>query len=153
MVLYFASNSPPDGFLECNGAILSSSTYPTLVALLGTTYGAYGQLPDLRAEFIRGWDHSRGIDPSRSFGSSQLDASERIQASLFATMFGGPSGGIPGWSASGAMYVSGDVQSIIRANSVYSSGYNTVGFDSSRVVKTASENRSRNVALLPCIKY
>jgi hypothetical protein len=40
---------------------------------LGTSFGVYGKLPDLRGEFIRGIDLSRGIDSGRVFGSIQLD--------------------------------------------------------------------------------
>ena len=39
----------------------------------GSVNGASFNLPDLRGEFIRGWDHSRGIDSGRVLGSSQTD--------------------------------------------------------------------------------
>jgi len=74
-VIWFASNTPPTGFLECNGASLSTTTYAALFAVVGYTFGGSGtsfNLPDLRGMFIRGWDHGRGADvntPSRVFGS------------------------------------------------------------------------------------
>jgi len=74
-VIWFASNTPPTGFLECNGAALSTTTYAALFAVVGYTFGGSGtsfNLPDLRGLFIRGWDHGRGADvntPSRVFGS------------------------------------------------------------------------------------
>lgn len=52
-VLYFANQTPPEGFLTCNGAAVSRSAYAALFAVLGTTYGAGDgettfALPDLR---------------------------------------------------------------------------------------------------------
>ncbi|MBS9437030.1 DNA-packaging protein [Photorhabdus noenieputensis] len=57
---------PPIGYLTCNGSAFNKLQYPKLAE-------AYpdGRLPDLRGEFIRGWDDSKGIDPSRSLLSWQ----------------------------------------------------------------------------------
>ncbi|EAR1914246.1 phage tail protein [Salmonella enterica subsp. enterica serovar Idikan] len=53
--------SAPDGWLKCNGAAFDSALYPALaVAYPG------GILPDLRGEFIRGWDDGRGVDSGRA---------------------------------------------------------------------------------------
>ncbi len=50
----------PNGWLECNGASLLRSDYPTLFAIIGTTFGAadgtHFNLPDLRGYFVRGMD-------------------------------------------------------------------------------------------------
>ncbi|MFY1779741.1 phage tail protein, partial [Escherichia coli] len=54
------SATPPAGWLKCNGAAFSSEMYPKLAK----AYPA-NKLPDLRGEFIRGWDDGRGIDPGR----------------------------------------------------------------------------------------
>ncbi|AKF12995.1 putative tail fiber protein [Sinorhizobium phage phiM19] len=75
-VMWFARNSAPAGFLKANGAAVSRTTYAALYAAIGTTFGAGDgsttfNLPDLRGEFIRGWDDGRGIDVSRVFGSAQ----------------------------------------------------------------------------------
>lgn len=66
----------PDGYLELAGQAISRTTYSALFALFGTTYGIGDgsttfNLPDLRGEFVRGWDHGRGIDTGRTLGSSQ----------------------------------------------------------------------------------
>nr|CGW64282.1 Gifsy-2 prophage tail fiber protein [Salmonella enterica subsp. enterica serovar Typhi] len=50
----------PEGWLKCNGAAFSSEMYPKLAKAYPTN-----KLPDLRGEFIRGWDDERGIDPGR----------------------------------------------------------------------------------------
>ncbi|AKZ65595.1 putative tail fiber protein [Sinorhizobium phage phiN3] len=75
-IMWFARNSAPSGFLKANGAAVSRTTYAALYAAIGTTFGAGDgsttfNLPDLRGEFIRGWDDGRGIDVSRVFGSAQ----------------------------------------------------------------------------------
>ena len=52
-IVPWSSSSVPSGFLECNGAAVSRSTYSALFAIVGTTYGAgdgattFG-LPDLQ---------------------------------------------------------------------------------------------------------
>lgn len=66
-VLAFAANSAPSGALVCNGAAVSRTTYVRLYNKIGTTFGVGDgsstfNLPDLRGEFIRGWDNSRGVD-------------------------------------------------------------------------------------------
>ncbi len=60
------SATPPTGWLKCNGAAFSSKKYPNLAKVYPTL-----KLPDLRGEFIRGWDDSRGIDTGRSLLSGQ----------------------------------------------------------------------------------
>ncbi|WP_440226384.1 phage tail-collar fiber domain-containing protein [Escherichia coli] len=60
------SETPPTGWLKCNGAAFSAEEYPVLAKAYPTN-----KLPDLRGEFIRGWDDSRGIDTGRSLLSSQ----------------------------------------------------------------------------------
>ncbi len=57
---------PPIGYLTCNGAFFNKLQYPKLAEVYPD-----GRLPDLRGEFIRGWDDGRGVDPSRSLLSWQ----------------------------------------------------------------------------------
>jgi phage-related tail fiber protein len=66
------------GYLECNGAEINRSTYSDLFNIIGANFGAGDgistfNIPDLRGEFIRGFDNGRGIDSGRSFGSFQND--------------------------------------------------------------------------------
>ncbi|WP_336716697.1 phage tail protein [Pantoea ananatis] len=56
----------PSGWLRCNGATFSASDYPQLAKAYPSL-----RLPDLRGEFIRGWDDGRGADPSRVLLSQQ----------------------------------------------------------------------------------
>ncbi|ADO47393.1 Tail Collar domain protein [[Enterobacter] lignolyticus SCF1] len=59
----------PVGWLKCNGAAFTASQYPKLAL----AYPAL-KLPDLRGEFIRGWDDGRGVDTNRAIGQWQGDA-------------------------------------------------------------------------------
>ena len=75
-VFCLAVSAVPADYLECNGAAVSRTTYAALFAVISTTYGAGNgsttfNLPDLRGEFVRGWDHGRGIDSGRSIANSQ----------------------------------------------------------------------------------
>ncbi|MDC3560058.1 tail fiber protein, partial [Escherichia coli] len=60
------SATPPTGWLKCNGAAFSAEEYPELAKAYPTN-----KLPDLRGEFIRGWDDGRGVDAGRQLLSSQ----------------------------------------------------------------------------------
>lgn len=78
MMPYAKSGTVPTGWLYCNGAAVSRASYAALFALIGTTFGAGDgattfNLPDMRGQFARGWDDARGLDPDRTFGSTQTD--------------------------------------------------------------------------------
>jgi microcystin-dependent protein len=76
-VMAFPTGIVPPGFLELDGSVQSTSTYPDLANYLGTTYSKGNEgtgnfrLPESRGEFLRGWDHGRGVDADRSMGSWQ----------------------------------------------------------------------------------
>ncbi|ELN3012897.1 tail fiber protein [Escherichia coli] len=56
----------PGGWLKCNGAAFTASQYPKLALVYPTLV-----LPDLRGEFLRGWDDGRGVDSGRTLLSTQ----------------------------------------------------------------------------------
>ena len=56
----------PAGWFECNGSMFNKNQFPKLAAAYPS-----GKLPDLRGEFIRGWDNGRGIDNTRNLLSTQ----------------------------------------------------------------------------------
>ena len=156
----FAMNSAPTGWLAANGSAVlrsGSSGYPALFAAIGTTYGAGNgsttfNLPDLRGEFVRGIDGGRGVDTGRVFGSAQLDQMQRITGSV------GVRAGNTGGSPLGAFVTSST--SGARPDGTLSGGaFNPMRFDSgnspnARVSATTDgETRSRNVAMLYCIKF
>lgn len=75
-IVEFAMNVVPFGYLECDGSAISRSTQSALFAAIGITWGAGDgsttfNIPDFRGEFRRGWDHGKGTDPARAFGTFQ----------------------------------------------------------------------------------
>jgi phage-related tail fiber protein len=73
MVSFFGNSTAPTGWISCTGAAISRSTYSDLFSAIGTTYGSGDgsstfNIPDMRGEFIRGWDGGRGVDSN--FGAS-----------------------------------------------------------------------------------
>ncbi|WP_336347023.1 phage tail protein [Pseudomonas monsensis] len=71
-----ATADAPKGWLKCNGAIVSRTQYAGLFAAIGTRFGVGDgsttfALPDLRGEFVRGWDDGRKVDNARALGSTQ----------------------------------------------------------------------------------
>lgn len=168
-VVYFAANSIPIGYLKCNGALVSTTAYPRLFEVIGYTYGGSGnqfRLPDLRGEFVRGFDDGRGIDRNRIFGSTQNSTGIRILLDKYAEGLGANSrygdgalaitgSNVDGFAEfetnhsalmrypqSGLVNVSSNSNFIV-ANAVYGRGAND---------NISFLTRSRNVALMPCIK-
>lgn len=71
-MLWFAGETAPYGWLECNGQEQLVSTYPALAAACGTLWGTpaggalYFKLPDFRGYFERGWAHEATTDPDKA---------------------------------------------------------------------------------------
>ncbi|HFU7353450.1 TPA: tail fiber protein [Escherichia coli] len=132
------SATPPTGWIKCNGAAFTASQYPKLAL----AYPAL-RLPDLRGEFIRGWDDGRGIDSGRGVLSSQSSAQKNIIGSVtgLAVLENGTDRGAIriATSANPGRWVVGESGSgLIR----------DLTFDSSRVegMTVADEVRPRNIA-------
>ena len=153
MVAAFARNTAPNAnWLICDGRAVSRTTYANLFAAIGTTWGKGNgsttfNLPDLRGVFLRGLDSGRGLDADRAFASYQEDAIRNITGKF--------SGGEltcyhnSECSGTGAFYVTGEAW--YRGSDDSSDSSAVFGFDASRVVPTASENRPKNVAVIYCI--
>ena len=73
-IVMWGSSTIPSGWLECNGQSTSGFT------ALATLYGA--NVPDLRGQFVRGWDNGRGTDPGLVIKSEQADQNEAHNHSL-----------------------------------------------------------------------
>lgn len=136
-IIYVAKNSAPTGYLKANGAAVSRTAYAALFATIGTTFGVGDgattfNLPDLRGEFVRGWDDGRGADAGRVFGSAQTDEIKSHQHSI--------------------NMVAGGVTTRLAALN-QSGGGGDVGGLSASYLTGGAETRPRNVALLACIKF
>ncbi|EJJ0655473.1 phage tail protein [Escherichia coli] len=131
------SATPPTGWLKCNGAAFSAEEYPELAKAYPTN-----KLPDLRGEFIRGWDDGRGIDSGRNLLSAQNDAIQNIVGSFGRTQL------FRDVLSSGPFSQHGQVLSTGLKEAEIIEGYGAYNwtFDASRSVRTASETRSRNIA-------
>lgn len=157
----FAMSTAPNGWLKCNGQAVSRTTYAALFSAIGTTYGSGDgsttfNLPDLRGEFVRGWDDSRGVDSGRTMGSTQDDAMQQITGSFGILNRGGSAGTneiIK--SKNGAFSDGGDFSAGEGWQGEAGIRGNIIDFDSadSPDARTAAETRPRNIAMNYCIKY
>ncbi len=129
------SATPPTGWLKCNGAAFSAEEYPELAKAYPTN-----KLPDLRGEFIRGWDDGRGVDSGRALLSAQSDTLQNITGS-FLDMTTGPNNNTVGAFTSSTL--TPNLASIATGGTYKQENYY---FDASRVARTSTETRARNIA-------
>lgn len=147
-VFWFGKSTAPTGYLKANGAAVSRTTYADLFTAIGTTFGTGNgsttfNLPDLRGQFLRGWDDGRGIDSGRGFGSVQLDALQNHGHDLLYPYTGayGP----------GNLNTALETQLVNGILRNYATDLKENGTGGTPRVST--ETRPRNVALLACIKF
>ena len=153
-VYTFAGSTVPTGWLKCNGALLSRTTYASLFAVIGTTYGAGDgsttfALPDLRGEFVRGADDGRGVDAGRVFGSAQSDAVQAWTATV--TLQRGQVNSTEIYS--GAISMGATSGSTTGPGGAWAASVMTIGPGVNSTARTAAESRPRNVAMHYIIKY
>ena len=153
MIGMFPFAAPPVGWLRADGSLVSRSAYPVLFAaaladgLVSEAVWSAGsqgrfssgdgsttfRLPDLRGEFLRGFDDGRGVDAGRARGTQQGHALQQHQHS--------------GVAASAAAVLNnatgpGGITAFTNNTGNVAAGANT-----------ATETRPRNIALLVCIKH
>lgn len=175
-IAYTARSTAPSGWLKANGAAISRAAYANLFAALGTTYGDGDgfntfNLPDLRGEFVRGWDDGRGIDANRAVGTDQ-SGDTASHAHIGSTAAAGEHAhsitdpghshtysanpvNVPG-GAEGGNRASNGAQNATTNNSKTGISINAAGSHSHTVTIAATggmETRPRNVALLAIIKF
>ena len=123
------------GYVECNGQALSRTTDATLFAGIGESYGVGDgsttfNVPDLRGEFIRGFDSGKGVDVGREIASSQEDDFKSHNHAIDRQV-----------RDSTHAYSTG-------ANANYTAYPNLVGTNATG----GTETRPRNIAMMYCIK-
>lgn len=142
-VIYVAHLNALNGYLKCNGGAVSRTTYANLFAAIGTTYGVGDgsttfNLPELRGEFIRGLDDSRGVDSGRSLGSAQgfLNAQHTHDSPVSTNGF---------WTDIGGLFAVNIGGSGANMNRALVTGNQSGSF-------AGGEARPRNVAMYAVIK-
>jgi microcystin-dependent protein len=78
--------TPPSGFLECNGASVSTSTYAALFAVIAYTYGGSGasfNLPDLQDKTIVAKSNTKAL--ATTGGANTVAPTGNISGSTGAT--------------------------------------------------------------------
>ena len=144
------SATPPTGWLKCNGAAFSAEEYPELAKAYPTN-----KLPDLRGEFIRGWDDGRGVDAGRTILSAQGDAIRNIYGefktvntenySIWESVGSFKGAVVPLTPSTNNSYFS-LVRSMVTERTDGAVYPKVIGLDASKIVPTANENRPRNIA-------
>jgi microcystin-dependent protein len=138
-IMMFTVSGVPTGWLECDGSDISINDYGVLYNVIGQNYTTSTlidkttrfQIPDLRGEFVRGWDNNKGIDAGRSLGTFQA---QDIQSHTHSV----PAGGTI-------------VNSINQRYSDNSGNVNSAGAQTTDSTG-GTETRPRNIALIYCIK-
>jgi hypothetical protein len=172
-IIMWPLTPPPAGFLECDGAQISRTTYAALFAVLGTTYGPGDgtttfNLPDYRGEFLRGWAHGSTNDPDKASRTNRGDGTTGDNvgtkqgwaiknhihpepfygaSSGFPADFGGTSDGVPHGNAAG------DQIAGVGTGTSYGGGTVQTEKRVDTANLSASENRPRNIYVMYCIRY
>ncbi|APU01306.1 tail fiber protein [Aeromonas phage 51] len=125
---------PPAGFIAMTGQSFSAATYPKLAQAYPSLV-----LPDMRAEFIRGWDNARGVDTGRVILSAQGDAIRNITGTLTNVYTENPNitVGALSFAGSGSASLGTGGTTVLFRNAL---------LNASAVVPTAADNRPRNIA-------
>jgi microcystin-dependent protein len=151
-IIFAAYETPPEGWLECNGAAVSRTAFPELFARIGTRFGIGDgtvtfNLPDLRGEFIRGWDHGRGIDTGRVLGSRQISTQVFVDDDNAHVL------GIIDWTYNNLTNLGYESRDISAPSTINQHFVNTTATNPSAPSDYFLKSiRPRNIALMPIIK-
>jgi microcystin-dependent protein len=160
-----ASGTVPEGFLACDGTIVTIADYPKLFAEIGTSWG-YGNndgltfhLPDLRGRMLRGQDQGAGRDPNAGTRTA-ANAGGNVGDNV-GTVQGDAIRNLNGYAVTGAEYFGNARGGVFSANSSSGGTRNNgaaggnvhrVNFNAANTVPTAAENRPINVTVNYIIK-
>jgi len=148
-VIWYSGSTAPAGYLKANGDAIAngSGTTQSITANFSALYAIVGaNLPDLRGEFIRGFDDGKGTDSGRQIRSSQADDFKNHQHEFGADDQLKDQGG---YDLINTNYFDYDASSTV--NQGHSAKRARTKNDSTNFGGT--ETRPRNIALLACIKY
>jgi microcystin-dependent protein len=152
-IQYFATADAPKGWLKADGSAVLRTQYEKLFLAIGTTFGSGDgsttfNLPDLRGEFVRGFDDGRGVDSGRTIGSKQSDNTKAHYHAVLSYPFRSntPLYTIPAEQNTMNVYTGS-----ANGTTVHTGNQCTVELGTTMVGGT--ETCPRNIALLACIKY
>ncbi|MEG1798593.1 MAG: phage tail protein [Synergistaceae bacterium] len=142
-ILLHAGDTPPEGYLPCNGAIISRTTYAKLFAKIGTRYGAGDgtttfALPSTEDRFPRFAGNGLTV------GTTQEDAIRNITGRMYMGLY-------TSWNGFVKELNNGGNNGAFPAGGSWRWG--NITFDASLVVPTAEENRPKSIVLAAYIKY
>jgi len=144
-VEYFATATPPAGYLKADGAAVGRETYPDLYAAIGTTFGEGDgsttfNLPDLIDRFAQGSD-----TPGQKLEAGLPNISGTLPSVKFGVVLGSASGAFNSQSgASSELLASGG--SGKRVNTDFVASRSNPIYGASETVQPPA------LTLLPCIK-
>ena len=170
-VIWYAGSTAPAGYLKCNGDSIAngSGTTQSITADFSALYAIVGSsLPDLRGEFVRGWDDGKGTDSGRSIrsGQTELFKEHTHTPGVSQTTTGdhnhsfkasNRAGDEDAWSNTNKGFIGdNDGSAFTQAadtNKIYDNGSHTHNVGVTIANTGGAETRPRNIALLACIKY
>ena len=142
-IAYLGRSGTVSGWLALDGSQYLRSQYPEFVSNCPNLYtngssSEYFKILDCRGYFLRSLDSGRGVDsqPSRAMASIQGDAIRNITGTFDANVNDGNSGKTGAFFNKNTSFNGSDGDK----------GGGICGFDASRVVPTAGENRVKNMA-------
>lgn len=150
-VAAWPGNTPPDGWLVCNGSAVSRTTYADLFAAIGTTFGAGDgsttfKLPDYQGDFLRGYLSGT----SSAIGTRQAEGLPNISGYISYLLMGED-----GQKSDGALSATLQVGNRLT-NAGTGSAWKQLNFsakNSNAIYGANSHVTPRNNAVKWCIKY
>ncbi len=144
-IIAFGGTTVPVGFLECNGATLSRTTFAGLFAAIGTVWGEPSPTTFKIPNFTEAERFLRSRSETLKVGTVQGDAIRNITGAMGSLVIANHSS-----YTSGAFYGSGRVNG--GGGGTGTAGDYGYSFDASRIVPTATENRPKSAVVMYCIK-
>jgi len=165
-IFWWPLAQPPADALYCDGRAISRTEFAQLFGVIGVTFGAGNgsttfNLPDMRGEFVRGYDPTAMRDPqggTRGIGKNQGDTrnhTHNLDGSGYALALVGSGThsqsigafvSTPRWTSNRGQ--AGTVNTTERQND-----FGTPLRGRTAGLTTSAEVRPTNINLLPCIRY
>jgi len=149
-LLLWTTGTPPNNYLECNGASLATSDYAALFTVIQYAYGGAGltfNLPDWRGQFPRGWDHGAGVDPEAGSRTGGDNVGSKQRWAIFDHQHGLLGSSSAGGSGSGNIGANGS------HGYSWTDSFASAGGSPSSGQYSEHENRPVNMNAMFCIKW